>query len=332
MPKRITVGLPVYRGSEHIAGALRCLQEQTFGEFDAIISVDGNDEETAAVCRPFLSDPRFRMIVQPERLDWFGNLNWLLRQDMHEFFCYRQHDDTTTPEFFARLLAVADATPDAAAVYCDCQWTGGRNDLEIAPSIEGAPLGRLLQHLEQLQPVAVRGLIRRDAIRQAGAVRSDEFRGLCEIFVWLAKVLRWGSFVRVPEPLYFRLDHADNFHKDNHTWPEARKRAAWTTMFTGMLEAILPVCTTAEERLYVLHLVLDRVTVTRPGRPTLYIPSSPQSAGALIGECVERLRHEGNMLLLKTDELAAVLQGAFRGADPSPARRLVQRARRLLGL
>lgn len=321
---RITVGLPVYRAATLVPDALTCLQKQTFKDFDAIISVDGNDQETAEACRPFLSDPRFRMIVHPQRLDWFGNLNWILQQDLNEFFCYRQHDDTTSPEFFDRLLKVADATLDAAAVYCDCQWTGGRSDIEAAPSIEGVPLHRLLQHLEQLQPVAVRGLIRRDAIQQAGLIRSDEFRGLCEVFVWLAKVLRWGSFIRLPEPLYFRLDHADNYHKDHRTWPDERRRAAWTTIFTGMLEAMIPLCRTSEERLYIQHVILDRVTVVRPGQPYLYEPNSPDGAGKLMVECLERLRHEGNMHLVSPYELPPFLR------RPSILSRFGQGARRKL--
>ena len=72
----------------------------------------------------------------------------------------------------------------------------------------------------------VRGLIRRAAIRQAGLVRSDEFRAVLEIFVWLAKLLRWGNFRRVAEPLYYRLDHPDNYYKQVDRWPEDRKRAA----------------------------------------------------------------------------------------------------------
>jgi hypothetical protein len=150
-------------------------------------------------------------------------------------------------------------------------------------------------------------LIRCDAIRQAGPIRSNEFRGLCEIFVWLAKILRWGAFVRLPEPLYLRLDHPDNYHKQNWTWPDERKRAAWTTMFTGMLEAILPVCQTPEERLYAEHVILDRVIVIREGRPYLYLPNSPHSSGRLILECFERLRQEGNLPLLGADEAPAGL-------------------------
>ncbi len=42
-------------------------------------------------------------------------------------------------------------------------------------------LERLLQQLELMSPVPVRGLFRREAVRQAGPVRSDEFRALSEI-------------------------------------------------------------------------------------------------------------------------------------------------------
>src|SRR6478752_7656708 len=161
---RITVGLPVYKGADLIAKTLSCLQRQTFSNFEAIISVDGGDAETAAACRPFLVDPRFRMIVQPERLDWVGNFNWLLQQDLKEFFCYRQHDDTTAPEFFEVLLQVADEEPTAAAVYCDCQYGGQSKWIEVAPSIKGGdPRDRMLQFIERHQAPPVRGLIRRAA-------------------------------------------------------------------------------------------------------------------------------------------------------------------------
>lgn len=295
MTRRITVGMPLYRGKELVADALCSLQSQTFTDFEVIISVDGADEESADACRPFLADDRIRMVIQPERLDWFGNFNWLLQQPMGDFFCYRQHDDTTAPEFFERLIDVAKARPDAAAVYADCQWQGGRSDLEFAPSIEGDVLQRMRQFMEAKEPVAVRGLIRREAVAQAGLVRSDEFRALSEVFVWLAKVLRWGSFIRVPEPLYFRLDHEENYHKSWFDWTEERKRASWTTMFTGWLEAVLPVCSTTEERLFFEHFILDRICVYRPSQSYHYAPHSAHESGVVIAECFERLAQEGHL-------------------------------------
>jgi len=303
---RITIGLPAYKGADLITKCIESLQRQTFGDFKAIISVDGGDTETAAACRSFLADPRFQMVVQAERLEWFGNFNWLLQQDLQEFFCYRQHDDTTAPEFFELLLQAADKEPSAAIVYCDCQYTGGRNDLEIARSIEGEPLDRMLQYIERIPPTPIRGLIRKDAIRQAGLVRSS---ALADLFVWLAKLVRWGNFRRVAKPLYYRLDHARNYSKDLHRWPEDQKRAAMTSMFTGLLEAAIPLCRSTQERLYVQQVILDRVVIYRPERLSIYRQSNElDSSRKLIDDCLERLKDENNGHLLTKDELPKLFQ------------------------
>ena len=296
------MGVPVYKGADLIGKALECLQQQTFGDFEAIISVDGGDEETAAACRPFLSDPRFRMVVHLERLDWVGNFNWLLKQDLREFFCYRQHDDITAPDFFEVLLRAADKDPNAAAIYCDCQFTGISHHIDTAPSIEGDPLDRMVQCIEHpLSAVPLRGLIRRDAIRQAGPMRPDEFRAAHQVYVWLAKLLHWGNFKRVAKPLYYKLDHPRNFSNEFLSSSDDRRRAAMTTLFRGLLEAAMPLCRTPEERQFFQHAIVDRV-VAWPMR------NEPSSAGKFMDQCLERLRFEGNTQLFREEELPPVLQ------------------------
>jgi hypothetical protein len=294
--------MPVYQGADLVAKALDCLQQQTYGNFEAIISVDNNDAETAAACRPFLADPRFRMIVHPERLDWVGNFNWLLQQDLKEFFCYRQHDDTTAPEFFEVLLRVADKEPDAAAIYCDCQLSGGGDGVEIVRSIKGELLDRMFQYVARLPnlgaPVPVRGLIRTAAIRHAGLVRSDEFRAAMQVFGWLANLLRWGHFRRVAEPLYYRLDHARSYTRE--FWVGAYQ-ASWPTLFTGLLDAAMRVCRTPEERLFFQQTILDRIIAFQRNNES-------NSAGEFAAKCLERLRHEGNTHLLNVKEFPSILQ------------------------
>ena len=327
---RITVGLPVYKGADLIAKCLDCLQRQTFSNFEAIISVDGGDAETAAACRPFLADPRFRMVVHPERLDWVGNFNWLLQQDLREFFCYRQHDDTTAPEFFEVLLQAADKEPNAAAIYCDFQWMSGHNEIEITPSYEGEPLDRMLQYIERPQAMPLRGLIRRSAIEQAGLVRTDEFRAAKNEFGWLAKLVRWGNFRRVPKTLYYRLDRPRSFTNDWYRSPDDRKRAAMTTLFTGLLEATMPLCRTPEERLFVQQFTLEQTVLELLNLPSfqrltleqivvdfLHRPSNDEcnSSGNFIAECLERLKYEGNTHLLGVEELPPILQELRRRPD-----------------
>jgi glycosyltransferase involved in cell wall biosynthesis len=300
------VGLPVYKGADLIGKCLDCLQRQSFGDFEAIISVDGGDTETAAACRPFLADPRFRMVVQSERLDWVGNFNWLLQQDLKEFFCYRQHDDTTAPEFFEVLLQAADKDPQAAATYCDCQYSGLSTGIDYFPSIAGEPLERMIEYFERVPPsgAPVRGLIRRAAIRQAGLVRTDEFRAPLEVIVWLAKLVRWGNFRRVARPLYYRLDHPHSFSTEYFNSPDDRKLGAWTTLFTGLLEAAIPFCRTPAERLFFQQIIVDRVVVCAARN------ASPSSK--MMTECLKRLRYEGKTDLLGVEELPSILDEAQR--------------------
>jgi glycosyltransferase involved in cell wall biosynthesis len=322
---RITVGLPAYKGADLIGKCLDCLQRQTFSNFEAIISVDGSDEETAAACRPFLTDPRFRMVVQSERLDWVGNFNWLLQQDLREFFCYRQHDDTTAPEFFEVLLQAADNKRNAAAIYCDCQFVGS-DRVEICSSIEGETLYRMLRYFGQRVTAApVRGLIRRAAIRQAGPVRSDEFRAPLEVFVWLVKILRWGSFRRVAKPLYYRLAHPHSFTSEYFRSSEERLQAVRTTYFTGLLEAIMPLCQTPEQRLFFQQLILDRIVANWPASETT-------SSEKIIAKCLERLRFEMNTHLLNQEELPKILQRQkcrpnSKKLERSRMRRIIYRVR-----
>ena len=158
----------------------------------------------------------------------------------------------------------------------------------------------------------MRGLIRRAAIRQAGLVRSDEFRAPLQVYGWLAKLLRWGNFRRVAEPLYYRLDRPHSFTSEYYiSGSEDRKRAAWTTMFTGLLEAAMPLCRTPEERLFFQQVILTRIVAY----PHFGSYADFSSSAPLIAECLQRLKFEGNSRLLTEQELPAVLHGLKERVD-----------------
>jgi hypothetical protein len=134
-------------------------------------------------------------------------------------------------------------------------------------------------------------------------VRPDEFRAPHQVYGWLAKVVRWGNFTRIPEPLYYRLERADSFTNQFVSGPNDRKRLAWPTIFTGLLEAAMPLCATTEERQFFQRNILYRVVANPVFRPGNEIYSSKK----LIAECLERLGYEGNTHLFSVDERPPVL-------------------------
>src|SRR5690349_9043429 len=110
----VTVGVPVYRGHELLPGLLGCLQSQTYPNLDILVSVDGEDGTTVEACRPFLSDPRVRLAVQPTRLGWAGNTGWTIRERRGDFYIYQQHDDLISPTYIADLVSAARQHPAAS--------------------------------------------------------------------------------------------------------------------------------------------------------------------------------------------------------------------------
>lgn len=273
MQARILIGVPAYRGAQHIAETLRCIREQEFAAFAVLISVDNGDQETARACEPFLADPRFRMTVHREHLGWDRNINWLMAECRSDFFCYWQQDDLAAKDYLNSLIRFADANPDFVCAFTDIQWFGDEQARSSCPSLTGFALNRALYFLETMNGVPFRGLIRKSAIERAGPIRHTEFESAHEEFVWLAKLAREGAFARVPGSLYFKRKHKEAISaKWDHRRPEWW-RPAWMEFGIGMLESILPLVA-PHEREVALAVVLERLCCPKEGRRLSYDPKA----------------------------------------------------------
>jgi glycosyltransferase involved in cell wall biosynthesis len=260
---RIDVGVPIYRGGEHIIATLQSLVDQTYKNFSVLISVDGGDTESANICRPFLSDPRFRLVVQEQHLGWAGNTNWLISQSEGAFFCYYQQDDLTAPTYFEVLVAEAARHPDAAIVFSDVQFFGDDERSATGRSITGDVLSRLLKQLESFSHTPLYGLVRARGLREAaGGLRLTENESFGEDFVWVLKLARAGDLINVPEKLYFKRGHAASISRAwFENWPQAKRRRALITLCVGLLDAVLPAAQSNLQRFHLLYAVLERLAL-----------------------------------------------------------------------
>jgi len=287
---RIDVAVPVYRGSEHVAATLQSLVDQTYKNFSVIISVDGGDLESADICRPFLSDPRFRLVIQQQRLGWAANLNWLLSQSDGAFFCYYQQDDLTAPTYFEVLVAEAERNPDAAIVFSDLQFFGDDQQRATGRSITGDVFSRLLQQLEVFSHTPFRGLIRAKAVREApSGLRLTEYESFGEDFVWVLKLARAGDLINVPQTLYFKRRHAKSTSRVwFDEWPQSKRRNALINLCVGLIEAVLPAAQSNSQRFWLLYAVLERLALHQWFYQTGRL--SPDERHALVVDFISQLR------------------------------------------
>jgi len=261
----ISIGVPVYRGKAFVAETLASIAAQTHREIDVLISVDGSDDDSVAACEPFLRDSRFRLVVQPERLGWVANINYLMSERRGQFWYYHQQDDLVAPDYIQHLLRAARVRADAAVLYCDIETFGERSGPVVQPSVVGDPAARMLILLHRhLAAVAFRGLVRGEALCP---VRGNERGDYRADTVWMISAARSGNLVRVPGQLYRKRYHADNIHTGWGGRPPEEQEAGWIAHCRDMVvEALLVGAVPSESRL-LWGAGLTRLISYRLGRP-----------------------------------------------------------------
>jgi glycosyltransferase involved in cell wall biosynthesis len=258
----VTLGVPVYRGERFIEETLRSIQSQTHANIEVIVSLDGPDARAEALCAPFLSDPRFRLVVQPRRLGWVGNIAWLMSQVRTPWWCYQQQDDLLDPRYLDVLLEHARDAPEAAVVYCDIEAFGEYRATIVQSSVTGSAAARQLALLyEHHAAVAFRGLTRAAAL--ANGIPPNEIDNFACETAWMAAMARCGELRRVPVTLYRKRYHDDNEHMKWNRWPLEKRIKAWTVHCAAMLEQAMLVDATAHERRLLWLAAAARLTSPR---------------------------------------------------------------------
>ena len=289
---RVTIGVPVYHGELYLEETLRAIQAQTYREFRVLISMDGTDPVCEKICEEFLEDPRFELTVQPQRLGWVGNLNWLLAQVTTDFWYFHQQDDLTEPGYLEVLFEQARENPDAALVYCDLVPFGRIEDSFMQPpSVRGATAYMRVMTLlhEHFPAFAFRGLTRAHALREAGPIPTNDFDNFGVDVCWLTGVARAGELIHVPRQLYRKRYHPSNTESKWWAWPKEMRLKAWPAHCVNMLEQAMRIeASTQEMRLLWLGAV-ERLTSAQAAAHFLsLVDLTEEDRGALFDVFLER--------------------------------------------
>lgn len=265
MTRTVSIGVPVFEGALTLPETLRSIQEQTFTDIEVLISVDAGDGESEGAIRPFLADPRFRLVHQSERRGWAGNLDWLMRQARGEFFCYWQQDDLASQNYIEDLVLGHELNPGSSVTYSDVQWFGASFAREALASLDArGPYQRVLQYLDAQHWIPLRGLIPTALI----AALPDWAR-LCSASPWengfLAFLAGCGPMVRSEGSLYFKRAHRQQWGSTFESRPLDQRRRDWIIRARTLLAALDSFSTEGSSTTS-LALVVDRFTHTPPGR------------------------------------------------------------------
>jgi glycosyltransferase involved in cell wall biosynthesis len=117
---RVSIGMPVYNGELFIREALVSLLEQTFTNFELIISDNASTDSTKVICREYAAkDSRIRYVRQVENLGALANFQFVLDEAVGEYFMWAAADDLQTPDFIELLVTALDDNPSFVCVMSD---------------------------------------------------------------------------------------------------------------------------------------------------------------------------------------------------------------------
>jgi len=205
----VSICLPVYNGARYIQHALQSVLEQTFENFELIISDNASTDTTSDICQDIASrDSRVRYFRSDINRGLASNFNYAFSLATAPFLMWIGHDDVMGPTYVSRC--VEELAADSSAVLCfanahyidDTGRVVTRTNL-LNPGASHIGSERFSEVLYDAQCDPVFGLMRREILKHTklhGAY-ADSDR------VLLAELCLHGRFCLISERLFFRRMH-----------------------------------------------------------------------------------------------------------------------------
>ncbi len=220
---KVSIGLAVYNGEDYLDEAIQSILNQTFTDFELIISDNASTDSTPEICKKYLAvDKRIRYSCNPTNIGGANNENLTFQLSRGQYFRWAAHDDVLAPELLEKCVAVLDRCPEV--VLCLTGITaidehGTRtaqysrnNGKDTCPYRRFKTISGAKDFLEETY-----GLMRSDILKktrlQLNFTASDR-NLMCEIGLY-------GPFYLIDEPLFYKRFHAKN------TYVNWRTRMEW---------------------------------------------------------------------------------------------------------
>lgn len=206
----VSIGLPVHNGLPYLREAILSLLNQTFVDFELIISDNASEDGTLDVCEEFAQrDGRIRILRNAENHGAAENYNRLVHTAKGRYFKWAANDDVCLPTYLERCVEVLQGRPEVVLCYpktqlIDAQGLPIRNYQDNMHFDESSAARRLRHVIRSVRKAnCVFGVIRTESLRRTnliGRYRASDY-------VLLAELAMLGCFYETPERLFLRRIH-----------------------------------------------------------------------------------------------------------------------------
>jgi glycosyltransferase involved in cell wall biosynthesis len=135
----VSIGLPVFNGGAYLEECLRAILEQTYTDFEIVISDNASTDNTRDICQRFREiDKRVRYIRQEMNLGAAKNYNIVFEHSRGKYFRWAAHDDVILPTYLESCVSEfeADSACRTVLVYPRTRHFDERTGVSALYSIE----------------------------------------------------------------------------------------------------------------------------------------------------------------------------------------------------
>ena len=110
---KLNIGIPVYNGEKFIRNCLNSILNQTFTDFEIILSDNASTDSTTSICKEYAKkDSRILFLKQKSTNKALWNFNFVLQEAKSEYFMWASADDIWHPEYIEKNLMFLEKNPD----------------------------------------------------------------------------------------------------------------------------------------------------------------------------------------------------------------------------
>ena len=265
---RVSIGLPVFNGEDYIEEAIESVLQQTYKDFELIISDNASTDASEEICRKFQKvDSRIRYFRASKNMGAAWNYNRVFNLSNGEYFRWLAADDMLAPTLLEKSVFILDGYPEVVLCFT---WTRDidalSEEIKIKSSTREYAAPRPSERFYSLSITVpwhnceeVFGLIRSDILSKSNLIGpyTDSDRTL------LAQLALFGPFYEIREPLFWHRIHDGGSVVVN---PKSQLRAAWfDPSLRGKL--VLP----AWRQTYELFRVIGRSPISKEEKINSYL-------------------------------------------------------------
>ena len=207
----VSIGLFVYNGERFIEDTLYSILNQTFTDFELIISDNASTDRTAEISQAYARrDSRIRYYRSEKNMGAGWNVRRVYELATGKYFKQAAVDDLLEPDFLRRCVEILESDPDCVVAYAETKevdenGTFIKNYIMPMKADSHDPVARFRETLlSSSWCYEIFGVMRMSALReippQGSYVSADK--------VLLARMSLLGRFHEIPEHLFISRHHS----------------------------------------------------------------------------------------------------------------------------